>query len=96
MVQAVDYYNRKKENLGFEFVLEIDSIFDRVSRFPEIGPFVYKDFRQLLTCRFPFRIFYKTSKNHIDVYAVLHQSREFRKAYLKTKSIDLLKSISQA
>ncbi|EMJ95134.1 type II toxin-antitoxin system RelE/ParE family toxin [Leptospira alstonii] len=79
VIQAVDYYNRKKENLGFEFVLEIDSILDRASRFPEIGPYVYKDFRQLLTRRFPFRIFYKTSKHHIDVYAVLHQSREFRK-----------------
>ncbi|MGJ4788491.1 type II toxin-antitoxin system RelE/ParE family toxin [Leptospira koniambonensis] len=76
---SVNYYNSKKENLGFEFVLEIDSSIERIRYFPEIGPIVYKDFRQILTRRFPFRIFYKISQTHIDVYAVLHQSREFQK-----------------
>ncbi|TGK05461.1 type II toxin-antitoxin system RelE/ParE family toxin [Leptospira langatensis] len=83
IIQAVAYYNSQKENLGYEFLLEIDHSLERVSYFPKIGPIVYKNFRQLLTRRFPFRIFYRISDNqYIDIYAVLHQSREFRKLFL--------------
>ncbi len=79
IAQSLDYYESKKENLGFEFILEIDFAIEQLSYFPEIGPIVYKDFRQILTRRFPFRIFYKFSEKRVNVYAVLHQSREFRK-----------------
>ncbi|EMK02049.1 type II toxin-antitoxin system RelE/ParE family toxin [Leptospira sp. B5-022] len=79
ILHSVNYYNSKKENLGFELILEIDSSLERIKYFPEIAPVVYKDFRQILTRRFPFRIFYEISENYIDVYAVLHQSREFRR-----------------
>ncbi|PJZ64812.1 addiction module toxin RelE [Leptospira wolffii] len=82
ILRSVRYYNSKKESLGFEFVLELDYCFERIGLFPEIGPIVFKDFRQILTRRFPFRIFYKIASNRIEVYAILHQSREFRKLLL--------------
>ena len=80
---AFTFYENQKTGLGSQYILEIDKVFNRISKFPKIGKVVYKDFHQILILKFPFRIFYKVHNSEIHIYAVIHQSREFQKLLRK-------------
>jgi plasmid stabilization system protein ParE len=73
--EAAFWYEQQRQGLGVEFVLDLDSVLERVEtaplQFPEIEPRV----RRALLRRFPYAIYFVLDEQSIGVFAVLHQSR---------------------
>lgn len=73
---AVDYYNREKPGLGYEFLWEVFFSVDRIKQFPLAWPVFYEDARRCLIRRFPYGIIYLHEGDLILVLAVAHLHRE--------------------
>ncbi|MBN2893099.1 MAG: type II toxin-antitoxin system RelE/ParE family toxin [Bacteroidales bacterium] len=82
--QTKNWYNKKKENLGYEFVKEIEKIIELVILNPYSFAKKYKEMRQVKINRFPFFISYIINDINVVVLSVLHTScnpNEFTKRY---------------
>ena len=74
--ESMDYYNQKKEGLGYEFWKEIIAKADKIEQNPYQFPKSDFGTRKATLKRFPFRIFYRIKEIYIEVIAVLHHSRD--------------------
>jgi len=43
---------------------------------PERRPFYYRDFRRLITRRFPYKIFYRIEGERVIIFRILHAKRK--------------------
>ncbi|MCX6185551.1 MAG: type II toxin-antitoxin system RelE/ParE family toxin [Bacteroidetes bacterium] len=75
LYDSAEWYNSKKENLGFEFINEVDSTIDIIQTNPLLFANVYGNFRMALTNRFPFEIFYTIDNYTIVIHHIFHASR---------------------
>ena len=73
----VDYYEERQPGLGNELENEIDSVLERILRFPESAPqWQGRPERRLAVLdRFPFTIPYQILGEEIVVLALAHTSR---------------------
>ena len=75
ILDARDWYNEQKENLGNELIQEIkqtvSSIKDNPLKFPEIK----KGIRRAIVSRFPYSIFFTLNAPIVNVFALFHTSR---------------------
>lgn len=78
-ISAVNYYESKVPGLGNKLLEEINNSLKKIEVQPLIGVVIYKNFHQILTKKFPFRIIYTFLNNEIQIYAFFHQSRQFQK-----------------
>jgi plasmid stabilization system protein ParE len=46
---------------------------------PERRPFYYRDFRRLLTRRFPYKLFYRVEGERVIVFRILHAKRKHQR-----------------
>ena len=76
------WYRTRKRRLGAEFIDELNRILDRVAEFGELYPIVYRDYRQALLDRFPYRVYYRVLDRGILVLGLLHVRRD-RDPFLK-------------
>lgn len=74
--EAIEYYNSKSDNLGFEFFEEIKSTLLLISKYPEIWSPFTKNTRKAQIKRFPFNIIYTISADKIFIVAIAHQHRK--------------------
>ncbi len=72
---AVDYYNREKPGLGYEFLWEIFFAIDRIKQFPQAWQTFYEDARRCIVRRFPYGIVYVQEKDVIVILAIAHLHR---------------------
>lgn len=72
---AHEWYNLQKDNLGNEFIFEVDNIIKIIIENPQQFPKIKKEIRRANVNRFPFSIFYVAKANVINVFAVFHQIR---------------------
>jgi toxin ParE1/3/4 len=77
---ARDWYERQREGLGNEFLLAVADAMLVLEEAPERHPVYYRDFRRVLTDRFPYKIFYRTEGQAVIVYRVLHAARDHSRA----------------
>ena len=56
--EAVDYWNSKRENLGYDFVDEVEASFTSIKQIPTAFSKRYKAVRGKLVKRFPYLILY--------------------------------------
>ena len=77
---ARDWYDRRREGLGNEFLLAVADAMLALEEMPERSPIYYRDFRRLLTERFPFKVFYRIEGEAVIVYRVLHGARDHTRA----------------
>jgi hypothetical protein len=75
LYDSAAWYNSKKENLGFEFINEVDSIIVVIQSNPLLFSNVYGNFRMALTKRFPFEIFYSIDNFTVVIHHIFHASR---------------------
>ena len=74
--EARDWYDRRREGLGNEFLLAVADTMLALEEAPERYSIYYRDFRRVLTDRFPFKILYRIESQAVIVYRVLHGARD--------------------
>jgi len=77
-LQAFRWYNEQVPGLGQEFLDEVDSALEHVRANPEGSRKVYREFRRILTRRFPYAVFYSVQTGRAVVFAILHTARDPR------------------
>ena len=75
MMESVLWYNSQLEDLGAEFVDQLDAAFNLIVATPLSFPVKYKNMRVMVLPRFPFIIAYEISGNLIKIMAVFHTSK---------------------
>ena len=73
------WYESQRAGLGDELLMEIRAAIRRLETDPEQRPLYYRDFRRLLTRRFPYKLFYRLEGERVIVFRVLHAKREHRR-----------------
>jgi plasmid stabilization system protein ParE len=66
--------------LGDEFLLAVADVLKQLEESPQRWPVYYRDFRRLMTDRFPYKVFYRVEADRVIVFRVLHAAREHAKA----------------
>lgn len=74
--KAIEYYNKKRENLGAILFSEISLIIERIKENPELFQKKYKDFRISFTKKFKYGIHFTIEKESIFIHAILHTSQK--------------------
>ena len=74
--EARAWYEGRREGLGDEFLLAVADAMLALEEAPQRHPIYYRDFRRILTDRFPYKIFYRIDGQAVIVYRVLHGARD--------------------
>ena len=77
--EAWKWYESQRPGLGDEWLMEVRAAIHQLEDDPERRPFYYRDFRRLLTRRFPYKFFYRIEKGRVIVFRILHAKREHRR-----------------
>ena len=72
---AVRWYNEQSDNLGAEFLDELDRAIRRVVAFPMSSPEIESGLRRCLLVRFPYGVIYGLEENALVVVALAHLHR---------------------
>ena len=75
LLDAAHWYEQKREDLGRQFLSEVQLAMEWLAEHPRSAPVVFRGVRRMLVRRFPFGIFYKVEDSRIIVVAVMHASR---------------------
>lgn len=70
------WYENQRGGLGQDFLLCIEEGLAKIQRNPEMYALVYKNVRQVLVRRFPYRILYFFDEGLIVVVAICHAHRD--------------------
>lgn len=75
LTRSIEYYEKKSEGLGAEFLDEVEHAIARILAYPDYGTLLTNTNRRVLLNRFPFEIIYEISEELLTVIAVMHQRR---------------------
>jgi len=71
IIEGYFWYVSKKSNLGFEFIEEVEEMFEYINKYPEHYQIKYKErYREAVLKRFPYLIIYEIIQQTMVVYAV--------------------------
>jgi toxin ParE1/3/4 len=73
--EAFHWYERKKRNLGDDFLEAIEESLTAIELNPQAFQLKYKEIRAVYTKRFPYGVFYIVVNKRIIIMAVFHLSR---------------------
>ena len=82
MREAHSWYESQRAGLGDELLVEVCAAIRRLESDPERPPYYYRDFRRLLTHRFPYKLFYRVEADHVIVFRILHAKRKHQRNLL--------------
>src|SRR5438874_2093753 len=74
--ESAIWYNKRKDNLGTEFITAVESKIEFISDNPESFPFKYLDRRSVSLKRFPFHIVFLVEDEDVIILAVAHHKRD--------------------
>jgi toxin ParE1/3/4 len=74
--QASQFYNDERRGLGIEFLDEVDAALKVILNGPNRFGVTYADVHCYVMGRFPYSIFYRVSKNRVEVVAIGHHRRQ--------------------
>ena len=80
IAQAFDWYEAKTENLGFEFIEQVERAIGRISEHPLSHRKMVDDVRRANLNRFPYGLWYRIDPDGSIVIACLHHKRNPRLA----------------
>ncbi|MCR4412816.1 MAG: type II toxin-antitoxin system RelE/ParE family toxin [Thermoguttaceae bacterium] len=75
VADARAWYEGQRKGLGETFVQAIDARINSLRANPEIHAIVRKAYRRAILSRFPYAIYYKHTGDTLEIWAVLHTSR---------------------
>jgi hypothetical protein len=70
IIEAFDWYESKKEGLGFEFLQELDNFYTSLNRNPFTYSYYDEPVRQGKMKRFPYVVTYEVLDGKIIIYSV--------------------------
>ncbi len=73
---AIDYYERRARNLGFEFAIEVYAAIRLANVWPSAWPVLEGEVRKCQTKRFPYAVLYSQEPDGIFILAVMHLHRD--------------------
>ncbi len=73
---SFDWYQDQAEDLGNDFLNELESAYQAIIEFPQTWPFFEKGFRRFVLSRFPFSVIYRKIDQSVYVVAVMHNIRK--------------------
>lgn len=74
--RAWQWYERQRPGLGDEFFLSVADALTCLEESPKQYPVYYREFRRLMTERFPYKIFFRINDDAVIVFRVLHAARD--------------------
>jgi plasmid stabilization system protein ParE len=74
--EAQAWYESRRTGLGEELLDEVRRTVRLLESDPERRPLYYRDFRRLLTRRFPYKLFYRVEGDRVIVFRILHAKRK--------------------
>ena len=74
--EAWSWYESQRAGLGDELLDAVRRAVRLLETGPERHPFYYRDFRRLLTHRFPYKLFYLIEGDRVIVFRILHAKRK--------------------
>jgi toxin ParE1/3/4 len=77
--EAWSWYESQRAGLGDEFLLHIHAALGLLEQDPKRRRIYYRDFRRLLTSRFPYKLFYRIENDRVIVFRILHAKRDHRR-----------------
>ena len=75
MAEGFQWYEERRDGLGFEYLGEIKTVLERITDNPARHPEIYRGARRSLVRRFPYAIIYTFESNKLEVIAVAHVNR---------------------
>jgi len=75
VIEAARYYETRAGELGFSFLMELESSIEQVVTNPEAYQLVSEEVRRKPFKRFPYSLLYVVEVDRIRVVAVAHQKR---------------------
>jgi hypothetical protein len=66
------WYGFQRTGLGAEFELCVDASIQQIQRHNGIGTLITKSVRRVLVKRFPFGVYYRNHKDHIEIIGLRH------------------------
>jgi toxin ParE1/3/4 len=75
-LKAINYYEEREPELGFDFAVEVYETIDRAVEHPKAWPILEGEVRRCQTKRFPYGVLYSEEKKGIFVLAVMHLHRD--------------------
>lgn len=76
---ARTWYESQRAGLGDELLDEVRRAVGLLADNPERCAFYYRDFRRLLTRRFPYKLFYRIEGDRVIVFRILHAKRKHQR-----------------
>jgi len=78
LVDGRDWYQRQRPGLEEEFLASVVNALARLEEAPEQFPVYYRDFRRVMTERFPYKVFFRIENDSVIVLRILHAARDHR------------------
>jgi plasmid stabilization system protein ParE len=78
LMEAVGYYESRKQGLGSQFAEEVKRTIQRILQYPEAWSPISKRTRRCRTNKFPYGVIYQVRGDVLLIVAVMHLRREPR------------------
>ena len=75
LAEAIAYYNRESEGLGYRFAAEMRGTLSRIVQYPQAWPLISERARRCRTKGFPYGVIYQVREDVILIVAVMHLRR---------------------
>ncbi len=85
LFDAIDWFENEKPFLGFKFYNEFLDCIQNLSKSPQHYGFVFKDYRQVLLKKFPYKLIFKVLGTDVVIQAIFYTSRNSKKIIKKLK-----------
>jgi plasmid stabilization system protein ParE len=75
-IEAIAWYENKRQGLALEFMAEIERCVSLASGHPYQYAIVHKDIRRIVANRFPYSVYFRVEESRIVVLAIFHSRRD--------------------
>ena len=75
LAEEFDWYERRKDGLGHEFLAEVRAVLTQIVENPLRHSQMYRTARRVLVRRFPYKVFYLFEADRVVVIGVFHARR---------------------
>ena len=75
LAEAIAWYNRESEGLGYRFAVEVRRTLSRILQHPQAWPMISRRTRRCRTSGFPYGVIYQIRDDTILIVAVMHLHR---------------------